>query len=323
MDSPVISVIMPVYNAEKYVYQAIDSILKQTYADFEFLIFNDGSTDASREIICSFNDPRIRLMDSPVNTGYVKHLNEGLKQAKGHYIARMDADDIADTSRFLKQVQFLELHHDVVACGSWIEFFGSQEGVLQYPVEHVDILTQLLLFGNAMAHPAVMMRKSVLDENHFTYDASLEPAEDYALWYHLSKTGKLHNLPEVLLKYRMHDQNESVVKREKQNLAVSRIRQTILSEQQLSFEDLMMCFLNNQIHDGLSAQQLINIRTVTLQLLSKNDYNKQTIETVLSNRYVAWCKAANQSGWQKMMLYIRFPKHFFSFRICLSLLWNK
>ncbi|HSZ71252.1 MAG TPA: glycosyltransferase family 2 protein, partial [Cytophagaceae bacterium] len=131
MATPILSVIMPVYNAEKYVYEAIDSVLKQSFGDFEFLIYNDCSTDASRAIILSFKDSRIRLVDSPFNTGYVKHLNDGLLAARGEYIARMDADDISLPDRFKKQIDYLEQHKEVAVCGSFIEFIGSKQGLLE------------------------------------------------------------------------------------------------------------------------------------------------------------------------------------------------
>jgi len=324
MPAPVLSVIMPVYNAEKYVYEAIDSLLKQTFADFELLIFDDGSTDSSREIILSFRDSRIRLTDSPVNTGYVKHLNEGLIQARGQYIARMDADDIAAPNRFLLQVEYLQQHPDVAVCGAWIEFIGSKQGLLEYPIDHINIVTQMLLFGNAMAHPAVMLRKSVLTAHQLSYDASLEPAEDYDLWYHMAALGKLHNLPEVLLKYRMHAQNESVVKKAKQDQAVLEIRKAMIRSLWHQPSPKTEAFVLNQMPaEGLTTTELTNIRLDVQHVLNSDKFNKLTLKTVWSNRFVAWCQASRLSGFSKMLHYIRFPKHFFSVRICLSLLLHK
>ncbi|MDB5258746.1 MAG: glycosyltransferase [Chitinophagaceae bacterium] len=324
MPSPILSVIMPVYNAEKYVYEAIDSILRQTFADFELLIFDDCSTDSSREIILSFRDSRIRLIDSPVNTGYVKHLNEGLNQAKGKYIARMDADDMAASDRFLLQVQYLNRHEEVAVCGSWIEFIGEKQGVLEYPVDHRNIVTHLLLFGNAMAHPTVMLRKSVLTDHRLSYDASLEPAEDYDLWHQISAVAQLYNIPDVLLKYRVHSQNESVVKKNKQDLAVLEIRQRMIKEALNRPSDKMNAFVLDQFpQGGLTNLELTNIRLDVLRILNSGRYNDWTVKTVWSNRFVAWCQASTGSGWLKMIHYIRFPKYFFSMRICLSLLLHK
>ncbi len=279
MSSPVLSVIMPVYNAEKYVYEAIDSILKQTFADFEFLIFDDCSTDSSREIILSFRDSRIRLFTSPVNTGYVKHLNDGLVKAKGQYIARMDADDIAAPDRLIEQLHYLNQHQQVAACGSWIEYIGSKSGVLEYPIEHIDIVTQLFLFGNAIAHPAVMLRKSVLMDRRLSYDASLEPAEDYELWNQIAAVADLHNLPKVLLKYRVHDRNESVVKKVLQDKAVQIIRDRLIQQRIENPSSYLKAFIGNQYPaGGLSASEFTAIRRDIIQLLNAGKYNEHSYD---------------------------------------------
>lgn len=323
ISAPLLTVIMPVYNAEKYVYEAIDSILKQTFADFEFLIFDDCSTDSSRDIILSFKDPRIRFFASPLNTGYVKHLNDGLMQAKGQYIARMDADDVAAPDRFIEQLYYLNQHPQVGACGSWIEFIGSKKGVLEYPLEHRDIITHLLLFGNAIAHPAVMLRKSVLIDHCLAYEAALEPAEDYELWNRMAAVSTLHNLPKVLLKYRVHEHNESVVKKAKQDQAVKIIRDRLIDQQIESPSAFFKTFLYNQYPaGGLKDSELKGLRSDVKHLLKSGKYNAETIKTVLSNRFVAWCKAAELPGYVKLIRYLFFPKHFFSIRICLSLVLN-
>ncbi|HAS7841575.1 TPA: glycosyltransferase family 2 protein, partial [Vibrio cholerae] len=126
MSSPKISVVMSVYNGEKYLGEAIDSILKQTFSDFEFIIINDGSTDKTLEIIKSYmkKDDRIVLV-SRENKGLIVSLNEGLDLAKGQYIARMDADDISIKSRFEKQIEFLDSNPDIGVCGTWVEVFGE------------------------------------------------------------------------------------------------------------------------------------------------------------------------------------------------------
>lgn len=324
MHSPVLSVIMPVYNAEKYVYEAIDSILKQTFADFEFLIFDDCSTDSSRDIILSFKDPRIRFFASPSNTGYVKHLNDGLIHARGQYIARMDADDVADPERFIEQLDYLNQHKQVGVCGTWIEFIGAKEGVLEYPVEHQDIITYLLLFGNCIAHPAVMLRRSVLVDSQLSYDASLEPAEDYDIWNRLAVVSELHNLPKVLLKYRVHERNESVVKKIQQDKAVTIIRDRLIDDQLQSPSKFFNDFLFDEYPDeALDVSGLAGLRLDVKQLLASGKYNARTLKNVLSNRFVYWCKKSNLPGYAQMIQYLLFPKHFFSIRICLSLLLNK
>src|SRR6185295_3491651 len=127
MTPPQVSVLMSVYNGEKYLKEAMESILNQSFPDFEFLIFNDSSTDSGREIILSFNDPRIVLVDNEKNIGLTKSLNKGLSLAKGKYIARMDADDISDAGRLNEQVNYMEKNSDVAVCGSWVQFLNESE----------------------------------------------------------------------------------------------------------------------------------------------------------------------------------------------------
>jgi len=213
MKNPLVSVIMPVFNAEKYVGEAIESILNQTFADFEFLIFNDGSIDNSSNVIQKYasTDPRIVFYNYSENTGYVKHLNEGVQLAKGTYIARMDADDISLPERLAKQVLVMNTNPDIGICGTWFKLFGDIELEVRHPSQHDDIKIHLLRH-NTIGHPTVLAKKVLLSEN--PYEANMVPSEDYHLWIRLSQIAKFHNLPEVLLYYRWHNANISQSKAE-------------------------------------------------------------------------------------------------------------
>ncbi|MES2796051.1 MAG: glycosyltransferase [Bacteroidota bacterium] len=200
---PNITVLMPVYNCELYINEAIDSILNQTYTNFEFLIIDDASTDKTVSIIKTYTDSKIQLIEKPLNTGLTNSLNLGLQLAKGKYIARMDGDDISLPERFEKQVVFLEANPEVVLCGTLFNAIGS-ELVIKLP-EHYEDIKLGLLKGNCIAHPSVMIRNQVLDEFSIFYDVSKEPAEDFDLWVRLISFGKLYNLQEVLLNYRVHN----------------------------------------------------------------------------------------------------------------------
>ena len=134
MKSPQISVVMPAYNAEKYITEAIDSILFQTFKDFEFIIINDASTDSTKDIIESYKDPRIKLVNNEQNKGVAKSLNIGISVACGKYIARMDADDIALPERFQKQFDFMEQHPNIDVCGSWAKKTGNENEIINNPV---------------------------------------------------------------------------------------------------------------------------------------------------------------------------------------------
>lgn len=227
LSTPQITVLMPVYNCELYVRDAVDSILNQTYANFEFLIIDDASTDRTVSIIKSCQDSRIQLIEKRFNTGLTNSLNLGLQLARGKYIARMDADDISLLGRFAKQIAFLEMNPEVVLCGSWFTIIGSDK-IVKVP-EHHDAIMVSLLKGNCIAHPTVMMRKQILDEFSIGYDASKEPAEDFDLWVRLLSFGKLHNLQEALLNYRIHNAQVSSKRIVQQNRITIETRLKLLN----------------------------------------------------------------------------------------------
>lgn len=202
---PKISAIMPAYNAEKYIGEAIESILNQTFADFEFIIIDDGSTDGTKKIIKEYDDPRIVLLENEKNSGIVVALNKGLDAAKGEYIARMDSDDISLPERFEKQVAFLESHPETVALGVGIRTFGENIEGVDMPAECNPQKSRIdLIFSPCIAHPTAMIRASVLKENNIKYDGKYVGTEDYALWWELSRYGDVHSLQEILFKYRIH-----------------------------------------------------------------------------------------------------------------------
>lgn len=201
---PKVSILMPVYNSEKYLTDAINSILKQTFSDFEFLVFDDGSIDNSLKIISSYSDSRIHIFKSEQNYGHIFHLNRGLEIAKGKYIARMDADDIAHPERLEYQVKFLERNSDIGVCGTWYKEFGCQNNLVKHPIDDQEIRLKLLFKSCALGHPTVMMRKLIFDTYLLKYFQSEYPAEDYWLWIRISLVSKLANIPKVLLFYRTH-----------------------------------------------------------------------------------------------------------------------
>lgn len=202
-----ISVLMPVYNAERYVAEAVESILAQTYRDFEFLIINDGSTDGSLAILERYaaRDARIRLISRP-NTGLVGALNEGLSLAQGHLIARMDADDVALPRRFELQVDFLDHHPEVVCLGGAIQMIDEKGRYLTQihpPQTNEDIQERALTGHTPMTHPTVMMRNECVAAVG-GYRPETYPAEDLDLFLRLGERGQLASLPEAVLKYREH-----------------------------------------------------------------------------------------------------------------------
>jgi glycosyltransferase involved in cell wall biosynthesis len=203
IDSPLISVQLPVHNAERYVAEAIESILAQTVTDFEFIIIDDGSTDNTLQVLQSYQakDARIRLI-AQQHKGIVGTINNAIDLARGKWSARMDADDIALPQRFERQLQWLaETGADV--CGGWAQFFGmSNARVLKHPQSDAAIKTELL-FMSPFANPTVMMKTNLVQQ--LRYLPAFEYAEDYDLWQRAARAGwKMTNIPEVLLHYRRH-----------------------------------------------------------------------------------------------------------------------
>jgi len=211
MPHPLISVLMPAYNAEKYIGEAIKNVLNQTFTDFELIVINDGSTDKTEEIILSFNDDRIHYIKNETNIKLIATLNKGIDLAQGKYIARIDADDVCMPERFEKQIDFLENHPDYVLCGSWayiIDSKGEKTGRVRYIDTH-NLLKISLLFTVPLIHPSVMAQTNILKQ--FKYSISALHTEDFELWIRIVNAGyKIANIPEYLIKYRWHDTNISV-----------------------------------------------------------------------------------------------------------------
>lgn len=234
MTKPIISVVMPVYNGEKYLREAIDSILNQTYNNFEFIILNDGSTDKTEEIILSYDDTRIVYVKNEENLQIVKTLNKGVSLAKGKYIARMDADDVSQPDRFKKQIQFMEHNPDVGVCGTWVKTFGDIETNWDYPTEYKELYISLM-FYTPIAHSTVFIRKDILKK--YSYKQSYNKAEDYKIWVDISKKIKIVNIPFYLLRYRLHSSQTGVVNNQHQMNITNKIRKEVLFDFGLSYDE--------------------------------------------------------------------------------------
>jgi glycosyltransferase involved in cell wall biosynthesis len=214
---------MGVYNGERYLHEAVTSILNQTYKDFEFIIIDDASTDSTNSILSSFNDARIKVIKNQTNLGLTKSLNKGLAQASGKYIARMDADDISDVTRFEKQVEFLDQNENIAMCGTWKSSTANTGEVSQYPVTH-DEIKLALLSHNPFAHPSVMWRKDVFETQGFEYNERYVTSQDYELWSRAIYTIRAANIAEPLLHYRTHGAQITASRQDQQSLNARKIK---------------------------------------------------------------------------------------------------
>lgn len=222
--------LMSVYNGERYLREAIESILSQTFTDFEFIIIDDGSTDGTSAILDQVGDPRIVRSRNEANIGLVRSLNNGLKLARGEYVARMDADDVSLPRRLQAQVDFMDRHPEVGVLGCAIQHIdacGRPLGVARLPTMH-GVLLWWLCFGSKIAHPSVFFRKAVV-ERVGGYDVGYAQAQDHDLWVRLASSTRFANLPDVYLLYRQHPNKVSRLHAEAQSRNSGKVGQRMLT----------------------------------------------------------------------------------------------
>lgn len=226
-ESVFVTVLMSVYNEEEYIEESINSILMQTYQNFEFIIIDDASTDQTVSLIKKYSDARIRLIENIENQGLTRNLNQGLKLAQGKYILRMDADDVALENRLAEQIEFMEKNPQVVLSGAWLQCFGKKNNVARTLTDNKE-LKVALLFGAVIMHPTFIIRKNIIDENGIAYNEKLRYAQDYGFTEAISHYGELANIPQILLKYRIHDKQVTVHKRVEQRMCTNVTRRKML-----------------------------------------------------------------------------------------------
>lgn len=226
ISKPLVSIILPMYNAAKTVTDSLDSIIQQTYTNWELIVIDDGSTDNSVEIVKKYKDKRIRTYRYKHN--YIRNLNRAFLHCNGKYIARMDADDRMCRTRIEKQVTVLEQHTNVSVCCSAMKNFGEKKTV-KYGFEGIiPNLKVIFLCGNVLAHPTIMLRKSILQMG-FKYKKAYIYAEDYKLWVDMAlKDITFYNIPEALVEYRVSENQVSRIYSEQQIMTAWLIRQELL-----------------------------------------------------------------------------------------------
>lgn len=291
MATPKISILMSVNNGEKYLKEAVESMLNQTYTDFEFIIINDASTDSTDLILNSFSDKRIILHKNQTNLGLTKSLNIGLKLARGEYVARMDADDISLPGRLKIQKEFLDSHKDIVAVGGEIEVIDSNNNGVGFKKSLTDPekIRFALLMANQINHPAVMFRrKEILDSGG--YNEEFLFVQDFELWSRLSKIGhRFSNIPTPLIRYRFHGESITQGKDSKEKayfFAVQVIKQNISRYVKLSENDFKILLLSFHKHHVNSFLNMIRIRSLYSKIAKEYIINEgvgnETIQHIKS-----------------------------------------
>lgn len=291
---PLVSVAMPVYNAEKYIRPAMDSLLNQTYKNFELIIINDGSSDRSKEIIHSYSDPRIRYFENPVNLGISKTRNKCIQRANGKYIAVLDNDDIALPDRLEKQVEFLESNDGYGVCGSFYDIIDGGGQVIckmKLPVTNKEIKTYLL-FDNCFCNSSVMILSEILKEG--LYSEGFDMIEDYYFLYSISKFKKLAILPQVLTQYRMHGKNTSIEKlggmrsvRKKMDGLVLRDLGIPVSSTEFDLHTNFATVNFDYFKDPVRLKQLeLWLIKLYQYLATSKEYDKRIIEKIMIRRWI-------------------------------------
>lgn len=283
-----ISVVMCTYNDEKFIGEAITSILRQTYQNFEFIIVNDGSTDNTKAIIQRFSDPRIIYLEHQENQGQETSKNFGISKAKGQYIAFMDGDDISLAERLEKQVNFMERHKDVGICGTCLKAFGNEDFELIYPENDQEIRLKALLI-TPLPHPTCMIRKSVLNKHNIRYEKGWEAAEDYRFMSLILEKTTAYCLQEILYLHRWHGNNISVTLQKSQKANARRMSQSMIAEKlHLKLEDKEIDVLQTMhIYGGFPCQSFDIVEQLFFKLKNhleaKNHLTQNTLKLFLEH----------------------------------------
>lgn len=297
MKSPKVTVLMSVYNGETYLRDAMDSILSQDFTDFEFLIINDGSKDDSEKIIRSYKDDRIRLIMNEKNIGLVNSLNKGFELAQGEYIVRMDCDDISHKNRLSTQVRFMDSHLSVGASGSFHNLLlNGKKAVADFPLKN-DEIKCYMLFNSPIAHPAVIIRNSIIKKEKLLYRSEYIHAEDYDLWSQLSEIADLANVSDVLLNYRVHEnqitKNQKLILERQQSMTGIRTRHLKKINIIPSPEEMKLHHLVSDGSKPESSQQLIDseiwLKKILTHTLNNKQFDSNSIGKIVLERWLRVC----------------------------------
>ena len=228
-DTPLVSILLPVYNAGAYLHDVMESILAQTFPNFEVVVVDDGSTDDSNEIVETYaeKDERIRLIRNCHD--FIESLNLGLAECRGKYVARMDADDKMNPNRLAMQVEVMESNSDIAFCSSYMQRMGAEDIYNSGISGKVENLAETLLLGNFISHPTVMLRQEFLHLHQLQYRKCYDYAEDYKLWTEIAEVGgSLYIIPKPLIAYRISEEQVSRVHHEEQYESALRIKNELI-----------------------------------------------------------------------------------------------
>lgn len=288
-----VSVIMCVYNTpQEFLLESVNSVLSQSHSNFELIIVDDNSSTYLFDNDV-FKDNRIKIIHNDKNHGPSYSRNIAINTSKGKYIAILDSDDISLSTRLEKQVKFMEDNPDVVVCGTWFKFIGGKNHEVKRVIDDNEYYRCCLLFGNSptIINPSVIIRKDVLDKHNIRFDEELRYGEDYKLWYQLSKLGRVTNLKEVLLYYRVHE-NQATFNNFKNRQSAkndNKVKQEMMEELGVNLtleeQDLLFNFIHSNKWNANKYIELLN-RIVEANKKSKK-YNQERLELRVHEQWIS------------------------------------
>ena len=304
-----VTVLMSVYNSAAYLREAVESMLAQTFINFEFLIINDASTDQSVSILEDYTDDRIRLVHNKNNLGLAHSLNKGLMLAQGKYVARMDADDVSLPNRLEEQVGFMETHPEIGVCGTWLQLIGSNtDRILKHPANDQSIRTYMFK-NNAIGHPSAMIRRKVLIDYNLLYNEKFLLAQDYDFWVRMSMYTRLANIQQVHLLYRIHEKQvsrnklneqarfafqarlpliERLITKPEMSTAIDDYRKLIVTSEILLVEEVTrICFLLHRIIINNKQKQIYDHAMLTSLLYEQFSHALKRVDRFTISLFIA------------------------------------
>lgn len=308
MLNPKVTVLLPVYNGASFLKESIGSILNQSYKDFELLVIDDASTDASPEILDSFRDSRIRIIRNTENSGLIGVLNTGMKLCQSEFLVRMDADDISLPGRIETQIRFLTENPQYGLCGTWFEDFGDNipSKIVRYQTSDTDIRIRHL-YQTHISHPTAAWRMSIVRKHNLKFNPEYIHGEDYAFWVEFSKYSKLANIPEVLVRKRDHP--KSITNQYKQTMDDTcnkvKLGQFERMGLHLKVEDVKLYSRFANPEWSFSRSELEYLENLLIQIVGANETTgiipAAPFRKYLAEKWFHLCYNNPAAGWKRYM----------------------
>lgn len=308
MNNPEITVLMSVYNTgEEYLRTSIESILSQTFDDFEFLIYDDASDEATKAVLASYTDDRIIIRTNDVNEGLTKNLNKGILEARGKYIARMDADDISYPERLRKCLEYMEKNTHTDILGTFVNKGGKvQKSAFKLTTEYRKALC--MIENPGPFHPSVMFRKSFFTEKAIRYDELFKKAQDFELWARcLDKGIPLYILPEVLVEYRVHEGQISTSGRSEQDRYADLVKSRMIKKTGIEKnDDCIMAFIDSRLNGNMEYNEYKGFIDDMISSNRITGYYKENAIKFVGDWYLFKYIKNSYTGIRKWMKLMRF-----------------